>query len=129
MNQESFQLAHLTSTPSFGRQRSSWTSPVQPSHCISNLQWPSHCQRSLNSRTFSESPKHYKRRHQNYYQSDNSKCKAHMSIEIAAELIKLVETLESRFQSQQDSQTIIPPPAPNDTADIGADTKVDTTTI
>ncbi|GBN38126.1 hypothetical protein AVEN_224033-1 [Araneus ventricosus] len=132
LNQESFQLVNLTSTPSSGRQRSSSTSPIQPSstsivsaiyNCppivkdvpiqdlLQNLR------NIINGGTTTTT------------RGDNSKYKAHMSIEIASELTKLVETLKRRFQMQQDSQPIIPPPAHKDTADIGIHTKIDTTTI
>ncbi|GBM10024.1 hypothetical protein AVEN_24007-1 [Araneus ventricosus] len=59
----------------------------------------------------------------------NSKYKAHMSIEIAAEINKLVDALESRLQTQQYRQLNILPHKPKDTADIGIDTTIDKETI
>ncbi|GBM54103.1 hypothetical protein AVEN_247714-1 [Araneus ventricosus] len=114
--------SHLTSTPSSGRQRSSSTSPDKPSST------------SIVSAIYSGPPTVKEAPIQDLLQNlrnitnggtrtttrgGNSKYKAHMSIEIAAELTKPVETLKSRFQTQQDSQTIIPPPALKDTVDIG----------
>ncbi|GBM76833.1 hypothetical protein AVEN_228296-1 [Araneus ventricosus] len=52
-----------------------------------------------------------------------------MSLEIAAEINKLVDALESRFQTQQDNQLNILPPAPNETIDVRINTPIDTETI
>ncbi|GBN07494.1 hypothetical protein AVEN_244874-1 [Araneus ventricosus] len=155
VNQESFQLADLTSIPSSGRQRTSSTSPVQPSStsivsayyisiptvkealsrysCHNGIRHGGMGRRFVKDATIQDLFQNL----QNIInggtttttRGGNSKYNAHMSIEIAAELIKLVKTLERRFQTQQDSQPIILPTAPKDTADIGIDTKIDTTTI
>ncbi|GBN58425.1 hypothetical protein AVEN_225385-1 [Araneus ventricosus] len=52
-----------------------------------------------------------------------------MSLEIAAEINKLVDALESRFQTQQGSRLNILPPAPKNTTDVRIDTSIDTATI
>ncbi|GBL72608.1 hypothetical protein AVEN_127870-1 [Araneus ventricosus] len=108
VNQESIQLADLTSTPSSARQRSSSTSPVQPRSTFivsaiystvkdAPIQDFFQCLRNIiNGGTMTTT------------KGGNSKYKAHMSIEIAAELLKLVETLERRIQKQQDSNVSFP---------------------
>ncbi|GBM53868.1 hypothetical protein AVEN_64800-1 [Araneus ventricosus] len=115
VNQESLQLADLTCTPSSGSQRSSSTSKVQPSS-ISIVSAIYSCPHTVKGASIQELLQNLRNiingGTTTTTRGGNSKYKAHMPIDIAAELTKLVETLERRFQTQQDSQPIIPPPAP-----------------
>ncbi|GBN64035.1 hypothetical protein AVEN_159136-1 [Araneus ventricosus] len=132
MNQESVQLADLKSSPSSERRRSPSPSSVQP---ISS---------SMSSAFYNDPPIVEDAPIQDLLQSfrsiinggtttttrrGKSKYKPHMFIEIAAEINKLVDALESRFQTQQDNQLNILPPAPNDITDARIDTPIDTATI
>ncbi|GBN54884.1 hypothetical protein AVEN_9536-1 [Araneus ventricosus] len=146
VNQESVQLGNLTSTPSSERQRSRSPSSVQPiSSCISSATFSGPpIVKDAAGATFSGPPivkdaaieilsKNLRiiinRDTTTTTRSGNSKYKAHLSIKIAAEINKLVDALESRFQMQQDSHLNILLPAPKDRADIEIVTTIDIATI
>ncbi|GBM62088.1 hypothetical protein AVEN_182253-1 [Araneus ventricosus] len=103
VNQESVQLANLTSSPSSERQRSPSPSSAQPissSISLATSSGPPIVKAAPIQELFQNLRSIINEGNTTINRNGNSKYKPHMSIEIAAEINKLVDALESRFQMQ-----------------------------